>query len=393
MTAKTFSFADDREPLRPTYHVLTLALPIIATDPNKGPTSGLLPVAVVSESERITNIFAPDVTYNEIDGVGAIFRMRRSFSRDASLDIDAGTSSEGNDDYDVIYRQRRIGPNEFLYYRARFHYRTDLSQRFYGLGHDTVEDDESSFVLRKTLGEATLGLELPLDLVIEFKERVVSYKVGPGRLDNVPSTRTVYPEVRGVRDRRTPILTHQIRLAYDSRDSLTAPTEGVFAEFTYEVSDSTLGSDVGFHRFGLAFVALIPKWKKRFTTAVQLRAMMMIGNKIPFYELSVVGGKDTQRGYGFGRFRDKNGYALNLEERIRLTEFTLAGNDLVLQLAGFVDIGRVYADGEPFTLAESKVAGGGAVRLIVPASELVTSIDVGVSNEGPAVFVGLGYPF
>ncbi len=53
---------------------------------------------------------------------------------------------------------------------------------------------------------------------------------------------------------------------------------------------------------------------------------------------------------------------------------TLAGGDVTL------DRGLLFAP-------------GGAVRLVVPDSDLVTSIDLGVSDEGPAVFVGLDYPF
>ena len=103
---------------------------------------GMLPVAVFQEGDRITNILAPDITYNEISGVGGKFRMRRYFSRDSNLVLDAGTSTEGDDDYEVIYNQRRVGPNRLLYYQARFAYRTRLSERFFGIGNDSDEVDE-----------------------------------------------------------------------------------------------------------------------------------------------------------------------------------------------------------------------------------------------------------
>lgn len=383
-----------REPLPPTYEVLVLALPIIATDPNKGPKFGILPPLVFKEGKRITNILAPDlITYNKVEGVGAKFRMRRLFSADSNLAVDAGTSSEGADDYEVIYNQRRVGPNQFLYYQAHFSYSTALAERFYGVGNDTEDEDESAYVFRRTLGEAVIGLELPLDLSVEFKERITSYKVGPGRLEDVRSTRAAFPDVSGIREGRLTVLTHQIRLTYDTRDSRKAPSRGLYGEFIYEIADSTLGSDVAFQRFALSITVLIPKFNNRFTTAIHAAGWILTGSKIPFYELTMIGGKATNRGYPRGRFVDQNGWVLNLEERINLFEYEMMGVRQILQLAGFIDVGRVLEEGEGLEIRQSKVSGGAAVRLIVPDSELIVSIDVGMSSEGSAVFVGLDYPW
>ena len=350
-------------------------------------------MGVFKESKRITNILAPDVTYNEIDGVGWVFRMRRSFSRDSDLLLDAGSSSNGADNYDVRFRQRRFGPQELLYHHVQFTYVTLLSPRFYGIGNETKEEDESSYVFRRTAADVILGAELPFDMRIELRERIVSYQVGPGRLDKVQSTKARYPGIDGVSDGRLTIQAHLVKLTYDSRDSLSTPSRGLFGEFTYEISDETLGSEVGFQRFGLKLTGLIPKFGGRLVSVANFSGWIMTGNNIPFYELTQLGGKTTIRGYGQGRFVDQNGFVVNFEERINVLEYNIAGVDQILQLAGFIDAGRVFADGEAFTLKDTKIAAGAAVRLVVPDSELVASIDVGVSDEGPAVFVDLDYPF
>lgn len=389
---RTLRQAEANTPLPATYEVLTLALPIIATDPNKGPTMGLLPVAVFQEQARITNILAPDITYNEIDGVGASFRMRRFFSSKASLALDVIGSSEGAFDNEMVYAQRGIGPKESLFFRGQLAYKTDLSTRFYGIGHDTDEDDETSYVFRRGLAVASLGVQLPLYFAVEFQERIASYKVGPGRLDDVPSARAAFPDVPGMRGRLN-VLTHRIRLTFDTRDSLATPTRGVFGEFIYDVADETLGSSVGFHRFGLFFTALFPKLGKTLITVVRVGGWLIEGDDVPFFELSSLGGKITNRGYGDGRFVDQNMWVLNVEERWNVTDFELMGERNVLQLAAFVDMGRVLSEDEGFEVSGAKISVGGAIRLIVPDSDLVTSIDVGVSDEGPAAFVGLDYPF
>lgn len=379
-------------PLPDRFEVLTLALPIIATDPNKGPTFGLLPVAVFQEQARITNILAPDLTYNEIDGIGGSFRMRRFFSSTSSLALDISGTSEGAFDNEFIYAQRRVGPREFLYFRGQVAYKTDLSTRFYGIGNETEQDDESSYVFRRGLAAATLGIQLPLHFTAEFQERIASYNVGPGRLEDVPSARAAFGDVEGMQERLN-ILTHRIRLTFDTRDSLSAPTQGLFGEFIYDIADETLGSAVGFHRFGLAFTMFIPKFRKQLTTVIRAAGWIVEGDDVPFYELSSLGGKTTNRGYGDGRFFDQNMWVLNFEERWNVTSIEMMGVVNVFQLAAFVDIGRVLSEDEGFQVRNAKVSVGGAVRLIVPDSELVTSIDLGFSEEGPAAFVGLDYPF
>ncbi len=392
LLGRTLMRTEQHEPLPARYQALTLALPIIATDPNKGPTFGLLPVAVFKEQERITNILAPDLTYNEIDGFGGAFRMRRFFSTDAALELDLAGSSEGAFNNRVVFSQRRVGPRQFLFYRGEVSYLTDLSTRFYGLGNDTEEDDEASYVLRQTLFAATFGVQLPLDFTLELQERVASYKVGPGRLDGVRSARAAFPGVDGMRGRTT-LLTHRLQLTYDSRDARGAPTRGILAQFTYEIADTTLGSGADFQRFGLSVTALFPKFKRRFVTAARAAGWIVTGDEVPFYALTQLGGKHTHRGYGQGRFVDQNGWLASVEERWNVTSLDLMGTKAVLQLAGFVDAGRVLPEGGGFKLDKAKLAAGAAIRLVLPDSDLVTSIDVGFSDEGPAAFVGLDYPF
>ena len=199
--------------------------------------------------------------------------------------------------------------------------------------------------------------------------------------------------VFGVNAGRLTVLTHQIRLTFDARDHSSIPTEGLFAQFTYDVGDDSLGGDVGYNRFSLELILHIPKFKRRAVTVLRFAGWIMTGKQIPFYELTKIGGRSTIRGYGEARFVDRNGFVVNIEERVKITEIEIMGNRLWIQLAGFVDFGRVYAEADARTFKDTKIAAGAAVRLIVTDSDLVTSIDMGFSDEGTAVFVNLDYPF
>lgn len=392
VVGRTMARIEHAEPLPEKYKALALALPIIATDPNKGPTLGVLPVMIAQEGARVTDILLCDLTYNAIDGVGSSFRSRRYFSDDAQLAADLSGSSEGAWDNELTYTQRRVGPKQLLFFRGNLSYKTDLSPRFFGIGNDTDEDDESSYTFRRSVALASLGIQLPLWFAAEFQERLASYKIGPGSLDDIDSTRAKFPGLPGM-DERLNVLTHRIRLTFDTRDSRTAPTKGIFAEFNYDVADETLGSKVGFHRFSTSATVLIPFWKRRLVTVVRAGLTIIEGDDVPFYELASVGGKTTHRGYGEGRFVDQNAWVFGVEQRWNFFDYVMMDVRQVLQVAGFIDLGRVFSEDEGLDLKHAKVAVGGAIRLIVPESELVTSIDVGISDEGPAAFVGLDYPF
>jgi hypothetical protein len=383
--------AHDPPPAR-DYSALELALPIVATDPNAGLTVGLLPVSIFRESERITNIFAPQITWNEIDGGGALFRMRRSYSVDASLSVDAGSTTNGAHVYDFKYEQARLGPHELLFVRARGRYQTDLTARFYGIGNDTDKDAQSSYTFRRSEGNVALGVQTPWYVRLEFAELLSTSSVGRGQVSGLSSAKRDFPDVPGMDD-RVDLLSHRITLTLDTRDAVTCTTRGVFVQAFYEVADATLGSDVYFQRLGLTASGTISYFENRLATAARIAARFVSGGNVPFYELSSVGGKMSLRSYGDGRFYDKNGVIAGVEERWNVLGLRLMDVDTVLQVAGFGEMGRVFKGGDAFTWRSFHYAGGAAFRLLVPASEIVASIDVGYGDEGMQTFVDLGYPF
>ena len=130
-----------------------------------------------------------------------------------------------------------------------------------------------------------------------------------------------------------------------------------------------------------------------FATAGRFTARWVAGKNVPFYEQTAIGGKYSLRGYGDGRFVGKNGLYAGIEERWNFWDVKVMGYELVLQVAGFGEMGRVFGGGDQITFETLNFAAGGAVRVILPASDIVTSVDVGVSREGVQTFVDLGYPF
>ncbi|MBI3725275.1 BamA/TamA family outer membrane protein [bacterium] len=402
--AYEYSHATHEEPLPETYTGLELALPVIAVDPNSGITIGILPISIFSEKDRITNIFPPQVTYNAIDGAGALFRMRRYYTTESTLSIDAGSTMNGAHTYDFQYSQFSIGPAHLLFFQGEVKYLTDLSARFYGLGNSSSSDDETNYTLRRAEATASIGIKLPLSLRAMFSEVLSSTRIGPGHIGALDSSKEKFPFVLGMQG-RTDILSHRFTLTLDTRDSPSVPTEGIFLEGYYEVGDTTLASDFAFQRGGVSVTGLYSyldeplftlwghDFRLRLTTVGRFSVRLVGGRHVPFYEEASVGGRNTLRGFGAGRFIDKNGYVLGVEERWNIVDFRLAGTDLTLQVAGFLELGRVFSGSQTFNFTGLHFDAGGAARLLLPASGLVGSVDVGISKEGIAPFVDLGYPF
>jgi hemolysin activation/secretion protein len=123
------------------------------------------------------------------------------------------------------------------------------------------------------------------------------------------------------------------------------------------------------------------------------------GQQTPFWALSRLGGDRSElggrqplRGFGDSRFVDHNLFVVNVELRTRVFSLDLFGTQATLELAPFVELGRVFhaLDASPFTHLHP-VGGLGFRGLATPF--VVGYVDVGYGSEGATVFSGIDYPF
>lgn len=119
----------------------------------------------------------------------------------------------------------------------------------------------------------------------------------------------------------------------------------------------------------------------------------------PFWALSTLGGSESLiggteplRGYGGGRFYDRNAFSATVELRQKIGSLRVASTRLDLEVASFLDVGRVSSrlDFLPFSEVHRVVGVGfrGVARPFV-----VGYVDVGYGSEGAAVFSGIGHAF
>src|SRR6185503_2704254 len=140
-------------------------------------------------------------------------------------------------------------------------------------------------------------------------------------------------------------------------------------------------------------------------TLAQRVLVQNISGDAPFYELSVVqtsfkpqqglGGSNTLRGVPLNRFVGKGMAISNSEVRWHAADFGLLGKPSTLTLSGFVDAGRVWADGiKASEIASDLHAGYGVGARVGRGPNFVVSLDVGHSKESAAAaYIGLGFLF
>jgi outer membrane protein assembly factor BamA len=122
-------------------------------------------------------------------------------------------------------------------------------------------------------------------------------------------------------------------------------------------------------------------------------------NNVPFWALSsigggesVVGGDQPLRGFGAGRFYNRDSFSSSFELRRKVATFGASATNVDLEVTPFIDLGRVFARTSTDPLDQlHRVYGVGFRGIARPF--VVGYVDIGYGSEGVAAFTGLYYPF
>ena len=106
----------------------------------------------------------------------------------------------------------------------------------------------------------------------------------------------------------------------------------------------------------------------------------------------MLGGQNSLRGFGIGRFVDNYSLLFSLEERIQLFHLRLFGTIAEIETAPFLDVGKVMSDLGNRILTHYEFNPGIGFRAIARPN-VVGRVDVATSKDGNAVFAGLDFPF
>ncbi|MFQ5692991.1 MAG: BamA/TamA family outer membrane protein, partial [Nitrospinota bacterium] len=362
-----------------------------ATSPNKGDDFGVLPVVLFFDKHgEIQNILAPSAIFNTETGLKGAFRWLGYLPNDAKYRIIAVQSIEVDSDFFADIEAPRVGRNGRWAVAGGVRFERDPTEVFYGFGPDSRSEDIAGFTRRDLRVFLNLGMNFLEYMRITYSERVRHTLIeGGGRaLDTFIGDN--FPGAPGVKTWTT-ISARGLSLLFDNRDSGATPTQGVFAVFGVEVSQTALGSELSFTRYYGEAKAYIPWPSKQWISAVRISGNFVDNANLPHFEQSILGGKDF-RGFPSDRFIDRGVFKINLEERVRVIRLEALRVPFDIEAAPFVEVGQVFNEAGDIASRQLQVSYGLGFRAVVRPN-VVGKIDVGAADEGLNIRVGLDYPF
>lgn len=375
-----------------TVKVVTIPLPVIASSPNEGITyGGLTAFLLHNQKDEVTTLFAPQVNYNENFGVTGTLYGAFYPSPLRSVEVNLAKSGRINEDYEIKLRDQDLFDRKLELNLFVFGFR-DGSARFFGFQSRSSSKDETNYTDQEIGFTASAGYPILPNTQLVFGERYKDVEIGAGAVKKLPFLRDVprFAHIPG----SSGFSAHaqQLALVYSTMDNQVIPTTGIRAKASIESSLTAFGSSANYRHYEAELKGYYPLLDARFITVGRIGYNQTLGNDVPFLERSILGGESTLRGYGRNRFIDNSYLLCNLEERIRLFRWEVFGVRADWELAPFIDLGSVMKSLDEADTRSFEFNPGIGFRAVV-SPNIIGRVDVGIGKEGPAVFVGLGYPF
>jgi outer membrane protein assembly factor BamA len=338
---------------------------------------------------RLEHMIADDVRYNRTTGVFPGFRLFGYPTTESSYYLVLRQSQRIDQDYEAFYQNDRLADGRVRLLTDVLESRDSL-QRFFGFGNASWHGDETNYTLRRFAARLRLAYRPLPSWEIAWQSRFEDSSVSGGAVHGLPSTAERFPGTPGLEG--STIHGEGLQLAYDSRDSVTQPTRGLLAAVSAEIIDRTLGSSSSYARYGLDVRNFVP-FGERFVLALRGELdYLNHASAAPFYERSTIGGEQSVRGYGEGRFVDSNRALASMELRTEVFRTSLFDVNMGGEVAPFLDVGRVFSSAATFPFEHLHIAGGLGFRAVIHP-QVVGYVDLGYASEGFAAFSGLDYPF
>ena len=374
-----------------------IPIPEIDLDPYSGTTLGLIPTVLYTNAQNeIDEIIAPDIIRNQYFGWGSRLRVFGFPSVDEEWMVVGGGKQRVEREFDARFasgerRQRAWSFSiEAVYDRSG-------TPRFFGVGNETLNSNQTNYLDNQARLDLAVGRNFSPTLQLGYLVRARYVDVLPGVLPGVPSIATLFPGQLGNGAEHE--LQQRLTLTYDTRDSPVIPHEGVRYLAYAGVVTRALASSVSYSYVGAVACGYQPLGRAVTLAWHAALRYMPSAKDAPFWalgslggDLSVPGESEPLRSDGTDRYLDRNLSAAGAELRTRVATFDAFGTEVGLELAPFVDLGKVFADPGASPLSHLHNAAGLGVRGIA-SPHVVGYVDVGYGQGRGAVFSGINYPF
>ncbi len=249
---------------------------------------------------------------------------------------------------------------------------------FYGIGNATRLDDGEDYT------ENTLRLELkPMYAAVERLYVGPFIKLDLYELDE--------READGLLDTRAVVGAHSGRdlglgaaARYDTRDNAVNPRSGYRVSASVRAHHRATGSEFAYERYAVEGRTYLRTWQAQ---VLALGASVDgLRGRVPYFNLSKLGGWRMLRGHGEGRYRDKVRVVLQSEYRVPIV-WRLGA----VAFGGVGDVGSGISDLLSHSL---KLSVGGGLRLMLDRDARVNlAIDFGYAGDQTGFYIELGEAF
>jgi Omp85 superfamily domain len=375
-----------------------IPIPEIAVDPDSGTTLGVIPTWIrTDDNHNISRIIAPDILYNEHFGWGVHGRIYAYSSQDEQWSVVAGIKERVERKLDAEYQIGRSREDRWsVNYSLLFD--RDGTPRFYGIGNDTPNSAESNYTSQQDFAQVQAGYNFNHTWQLLYTGRFQVLDVLPGTLEDIPSTPTAFPTVTGLGTNK--LFLNRLSVVYDTRNDLAVPTRGSkWVIYGGAASDHGLLNDSLYSEAGIDGRVYWPVMRDTVLAGHISLRYMPTAHDVPFWALSNIGGGQSEigggqplRGFGAGRYYDRNAFSTTVELRRKVFTFDAVATKLDIEVAPFVDLGRVFASTSSSPVGNLHQVYGVGFRGIARPF-VVGYVDLGYGSDGVAVFTGLNYPF
>ncbi len=373
-----------------------IPVPLVGVDPDSGTTLGLIPAWVhTDEHHEINRIIAPDVLYNPYFGFGVHGRVYGYLSGDEQWSVVSGIKQRVERDFDIEYQRGRLRESRWSFNAGLMYDRSGVP-RFYGIGNQTPLSAQTNYTAQQERAQIQVGLNLNHAWQVLYTARLQVMDVLPGTLAKVASIEESFSGLLGTNK----LFLNRLSINYDTRNDLTVPSHGMLLiAYGGLAGRHGLLNDSMYSEIGGDGRAFWPIAHDTILAGHMAIRYLPATHGVPFWALSrigggdsVVGGEQPLRGFGNGRYYDRNSFSGSLELRRKMLTFGASSSTVDVEITPFIDAGRVFARSSTVPLRQlHRVYGVGFRGIARPF--VVGYVDIGYGSEGIAAFTGLNYPF
>jgi len=367
-------------------------IPAVGTSKNDGVDVGVIvPYVIADDEQRITKIIAPLFIHNEFAGFRGAINVFEYPTRGEEYRLLASYTEKTERKFLYSYRNLFLPGGRFSL-EANVGFFKNGTARFFGIGSQTSQAQETNYTDRELLGHITAAIYVGPGQRVLWTERLRNVEIQPGIVPDLRFTQSVFPAIRGTGG--STVWGHKLAFLEDTRDDTLTPTIGHYLSLFAELAQSlSAGTSTVFSKYGIEYRMLIPNATKRFIFVFRGRLDATVGgDDVPFFERSSLGGQNTLRAFGVGRFVDNHSLVFNFEQRIQLFHLRIVGTVVEIETAPFLDVGKVANTFRYRAFSQYEANPGIGFRAIARPN-VVGRVDFASGNEGQAVFAGLDYPF